>query len=723
MKKKILSMNSFVLASMMSLFASCGSEGDETVVAKIPGGEAGKAAVEVTQARVDALGFASRLPRDTELAMGLRNLGDLVDGFLTSNFFKKAMAMAEGSGGAPPAEMLGEVNAKIGQYAGKDTFLSVGAGGAEQLGILMDAYSIYNAASYKMLMEGLAGGGGFNAAGMSPETMIKDVLSAEDGKMLDLLEKLKIPPILAGTRITGGSEEVIGQLAQAEGQLPPMVVISEEEIAGVGKFKIWSIAAKDAFDENARAQMRDGLNDAALAERLEKIIDGKKLEFAYGMVGDTLLVSLGSDHSHIKLAAKPEESLLAAPEFAFADRYADKKLFAYEYCSEGILASVNRPEQILQLTQSVQGMLGAMAENGMDLGDVGTLVGKAGEQLVAMTKRSQTAELGVAYLEDGIHYESIGGYDNPALETETKLVFANAIPSDAFLSINSAATPKSQEQGVALLETMGQLVYAGGTAFGKMSGDPDAMAQFNQMDELFRPKLLALWDIMKNKFQAGLGNESALVVDLKGSMPKIPGVPNVLSANGKVPRILMANTVKDRALVSQAWDEMVPVINDIAKSIPGQEQGAEFQLPDPVTSEKGELKTHFITLPFTSNDFLPSISISDKLFFMSTSKNLSEDIAANAKAGDKSGMLLSMNFDALRAFGTDWLRLVMENTEEVFGGDQYKADSFRENAGTIQMVLDMTQVLNRLDARVFVEDGQWRGSAHLKISDLPASVD
>ena len=201
------------------------------------------------------------------------------------------------------------------------------------------------------------------------------------------------------------------------------------------------------------------------------------------------------------------------------------------------------------------------------------------------------------------------------------------------------------------------------------------------MDELFRPKLLALWDILKNRLQAGLGSESAVVVDLKGSMPKIPGVPNVLSANGKVPRILVGYTVTDRALVSQAWDEMVPVINDIAKSIPGQEQGAEFQLPDPVTSEKGDLKTHFITLPFTSNDFLPSVSVSDKLFFMSTSKNLSEDIAANAKPGEKTGMLLNMNFDALRAFGKDWLRLVMENTEEVFGGDQYPGGQFPRERG------------------------------------------
>jgi len=722
MKTKYLSIRSLLLASLASVHVSCGNE-DEKVVATVAGGDAAAKTIEVAQSRVDALGFASRLPKDTEVAMGLRNLGDVVDTFVASNFFKKATSLAASGGEGPPPEMVDEVRAKFGQYAGKDAFFSIGAGGAEQIGILMEAYGIYNAATYRMLMQGLASGGGLEAAGMSPETMIKDVLRAEDGKLLDLLEKLQMPPILAGTRITGGAEEVLGQLAEAEGQLPPVVVVSEEEIEGVGKFKIWSVAAKDALGENERSQLRDQLDDAALSERVEKIIDGKKLEFAYGLVGDTLLVSLGSDHAHLKLAVEPEESLLAAPAFAFADRFAGKKLFAYAYTSEEVLATMNRPEQILDLTKSIQGLVVSLAENGMDLGEVGGLVGKLGEQFVAMAQRGQKSALAVAYLEEGIRYESIGGYDNPALDTEAKLVFADAIPSDAFLSVNAVSTAKSEEQSIALLETLGQLAYAGGKAFGGISGDPNAVEQFNQMDALFRPKLLALWEILRNKLEAGLGSEVAFVVDLKGSMPKIPGVPNVLSANGKVPRILMAQTVKDRALVSQAWDEMVPVINDIAKSIPGQEQGAEFQLPDPVTSEKGELKTHFITLPFTSNDFLPSISISDKLFFMSTSKNLSEDIAATAKPGEKTGMVASVNFDALRAFGNDWLRLVMENTEEVFGGDQFQADSFRENASTIDQVLEMSQALHRLDARVFVEDGQWRASAHLKLSDLPASVD
>ena len=40
------------------------------------------------------------------------------------------------------------------------------------------------------------------------------------------------------------------------------------------------------------------------------------------------------------------------------------------------------------------------------------------------------------------------------------------------------------------------------------------------------------------------------------------------------------------------------------------------------------LTTHFIGLPFVSNDFLPSLSVSDEMFFLSTSKKATDEIAA-----------------------------------------------------------------------------------------------
>ena len=59
--------------------------------------------------------------------------------------------------------------------------------------------------------------------------------------------------------------------------------------------------------------------------------------------------------------------------------------------------------------------------------------------------------------------------------------------------------------------------------YAKLSGDDNGVEQYKQMKKEFGPKLAKLWDIVANKFIAGLGNESAFVMDLNGTLPKIPG--------------------------------------------------------------------------------------------------------------------------------------------------------------------------------------------------------
>ena len=50
-------------------------------------------------------------------------------------------------------------------------------------------------------------------------------------------------------------------------------------------------------------------------------------------------------------------------------------------------------------------------------------------------------------------------------------------------------------------------------------------------NEKFRTDALEMWDAMSTA-DSGLGNEAALVVDLKGSMPPLPGVPQELVDGG-----------------------------------------------------------------------------------------------------------------------------------------------------------------------------------------------
>lgn len=53
-------------------------------------------------------------------------------------------------------------------------------------------------------------------------------------------------------------------------------------------------------------------------------------------------------------------------------------------------------------------------------------------------------------------------------------------------------------------------------------------------------------------FRAGVGDEMALVVDFKGMMPPVPGVPAETIAEQTIPRFLVARPVTNRTSLSDA---------------------------------------------------------------------------------------------------------------------------------------------------------------------------
>ena len=709
----------FAAAGLACGGVACKKESPQTD--PVTGNEPSSASAASVTKRAQTFGFASRLPADVDAVYGLLNMDNVLSDFTGSEFFKRIATLSQGAVSVEQADFFRGEAAK---YIGKDAFIVFADGSAEQFDRLMVAYDYYYKLMYPMMLQGMMAGAGGGAPMMDPGEIFKQAIESDDGKLLELGEKIQIPGIMMGFRVEGGTDELIAQLADIEGQLPPTAVVSEVTVPGAEtKFKSWAIAAKDAVGEAERAAMREEIGDEALAGKLEKIIDSKTVDFTFGAIGDYMLLSLGENHDHLKLAEKPEDSLLSHDRFGFADAYLEKDIMGYYYVSEEMSEAANHPEQMLALTGSVQKFLDQMAEGGMDLGETSNLIGKAGELLVKLSDRECFDGLGVAYREDGIRIESIGGYSMPGVDPELKLRFADAISEDTFLGFTTASTAEAEENSMELMETIAKAMHTGASKFAAMQPDSDFGQQFGQMDAVFRPKLTALWTIMREKVQGGLGRESGLYIDLNGSAPKIPGVPQVLVNEGKVPRIAIMANVDDRAKLAEGWSELVPAINELAKMVPGQEPGREFQLPDVTSFDNNGYATHFMQLPLAGGDFIPSISVSDDLFLMSTSKDLSNAIAGKAKEGDVTGVVFHMSFDALRVFAEDWVKLVMNNADEVFAGNEFQADNFREQAAMMQMGLELMKAMKKIRHHSFVEDGEWRGSTHIHFGDIAPKVD
>ena len=667
--------------------------------------------------RTQAFGFLSRMPATTEGAVGIRNLSDVVGSFFKSNTFKKAALMMEQAGGFDP-DSVEAVQEFIDAYIGKEIFVIMSQGTATQFENLQFASEMMNEMNLKAAGAQLAGGIGEDEMTAIQQTIRKG-LKDENSRISKALVSLEVPPLIIGSKMQqGAGEELVEMLGAMEEEMPPFVTVSSFD-AGGAKFKSWKVNLRDVFTEDAEAGLDEFLEDPATTARVAEIIREKEVELCFGILDGYLVFGLGKDHKHLEFVSEPSESILAASQFGFADQFLSKKLIAYSFMNQKLMKSAgSQPGQVQHMADS---FADGLSVGGPAMKKLGGLIKKLGGQLEAMSKRGAQFYVGLNYMENGIHGESIGGYTNDLIDHKSKSIFANAAPADAAMVISGVANPEYNDKSIEMMETLAATVEAGVEAWAESSGDDSISEQFGGMKQMFGDNLSQIWGVMKGDFMDGLGNQSGLIVDLKGTMPKgIPNVPNVIINQGKVPRLASAADVKDRAKLAGAWKKLVPILNDTMKKIPGQEPGSEAQVPDVMSDDGDDLVTHYFSFPFFTNDFMPSISLNDDVFLMSTSKQFSQAIAARAKAGagDIRGTYVMMNFKELHGFLEGWLTLVQQNADELFP-DEFAAENFMETAAGIQMGLEFTRGIRGFKYNRYSEDsGKMRSSWHLHFEDI-----
>jgi hypothetical protein len=226
-------------------------------------------------------------------------------------------------------------------------------------------------------------------------------------------------------------------------------------------------------------------------------------------------------------------------------------------------------------------------------------------------------------------------------------------------------------------------------------------------DTKFRTDVVALWNAVSGEMGAGLGNESALVVDLKGAMPAIPGVPQSVVDEAKVPRVSVIAPVTDRAKLSSAWDK----INTSATSILGKVSemtGQDIPMQKPISSEKDGFTTWFFSFPFFNDDFMPSVTVGDKWFAASTSKVQALDLIQKADKATttKDGLWFSLNFNTLRKYSDETVA-VLDKNKDALGMDD-------SDLKTARKFIAATEDLDKLTIHARREDGKLRSTVHFK---------
>lgn len=697
--------------------------------------------------RAAKLGFVKHLPQDTEVVLSFYNGTKVANRVKRSNLWKLVQEQMGGVVEIADEENLPEpepdtanpddlppgnpevADGAMGPAAlfGTEFTMALGKSTGEQTGHLLTL----NRRMTYFQMRTLAKS--FSAAVKSGETaeltesfsqgygaeLVKDLLS-DPQSGIPLLEKVKVPPIYLAFRTKeadrpAAAQQVAALIANAnmlEEMVEPVTIensgLKFEGVKILGS-KVSAVMAED------REEMDQEL-DPATVDQLLSTMTKKDLVIVSGIVGDYVLLYVGGSVDDFKLADTVSQSIVASDALAFSDAYAGKELAALIYGQKEPMDTMMKSAGgLADLTNGLRDGL-AGADGLGDTRDLEALFQIVAEREAALRKlTSLDSACSVAFFEDGLKIESRGGADSGMVDWKSPNKLASlGDPEDVVLFANVSKDAAFDEQSRAYYEALLETAYALTMKVADAPMENEEIAKFKEMAKLvdgkFRPDMVALWDAFNNDFGGSLGNESALVIDFKGGAPAVPGIPQPVLDNAKVPRISIIAPVTDRAKLSGSWDKMNSTLTGTLAKI-SELTGAEIPMQKPMSSERSGNTTWFFPMPFLTDDFVPSVTVGDKWFAASTSKNHALDLIAKAEGGGqtRNGFWLSLNFKALEKYSNETLKLVDENAEALMGSPLEA-----EQKALVQKSISILGDLDKLTVHARREGSELRSSVHFK---------
>jgi len=674
--------------------------------------------------RAAKLGFVQHLPQDTEVVMAFHHGSKTAKRVKSSKLWKMVLEqMGMAANADADAENAADDPAGPAALFGTEFTIALGKSVGEQTGHLLTLYRRMGYFQMRTLAQTLAQSaqsGGFSSLEdavsnpYSPELVRELAADPESG--LALLERLRMPPLYLAFRTTPDAREAAAQQLAAFTEnlvmLGDMAEPLEVEKAGqpFAGYQI-SGAKVSEFIATDRASLEATL-DAEMVDRLLAAVAKNDLVVLSGTLGDYAVLFIGASAEDLNFADGIGQSLVAGDALAFCDAHASKDLAAVIYGRKEAL------NQMIDAAGGLSDMAGGLrdgfaAADGLgDTRDLEALLRMVGERETALRGLAHTEATGTAvFFEDGLKIESYGGTDSGAVDWNAANRLASLGDSESVvLFANMTGDAAYDDQMRACIEALMETAHAMAMKVSELPLEDEGMLRFQKMarvfEEKFRPDAVALWDILSGDLSAGLGKEGALIVDLNGTVPPVPGMPQALVDEAKFPRISLVAPVTDRAKLASAWQGMNLSATGILAKV-SEMNGQEIPMQKPISSEKNGCTTWFFPLPFFNDDFLPSVTVSDEWFAASTSKNQALDLLARAGKGEaRSGLFFLLDFQALRVFANQTLDLLEKHPDAIplDSGDQQ----------TIRKLAAATGDLEKLTAHCRREDGVLRTSIHLK---------
>ncbi len=683
----------------------------------------------------EKLGFAAHLPKNTEGYFSLIGGFDMLTRFLETEAGKFTLEMLTGSTELPNELETEEDFVMLKGILGEEVFIAFGDETGERTIHLNALNASSNFYQMKTLVKMFTTDFGEDA---DPEDIQDDFtgiladIFGDPEAGLTTFEKMKIPAFTLGFKVSDAeqrgqlSELINGFLMSAMDLDIPLEGVNEKK----GDLQLTGLSFSgekllETLDENDRAQMGEVFPSKESEERFLKALEAKSAHLVTAVKGEYIILYLGDTLEGLQVTENLEDSLLANPELDFLGQYEEKDIRFFGFIEEEASRQFAQDGELF--ASMARGLASGLHETDElgDTRDVQALLNHVAELENAIFKMSESGRFGLlAFLEEGFKLESHSGGNYAMLDTEKSHRFsALGGMEDLFYYSNSRTNPDYTAKLLGLVESLGQATYLLVDRLSEHENNLFGLfdlfglsEELTLLDEFISADLKGLWTALTVDWAQGTGDEGAFVIDTRGTLPRLPGVPAALIEKGRMPRIAYVTPVTDRTKIGAAWGKIEKAIEGILKTVQEMD-GPEIPMQEIDDNTKDGITYYSTAVQFSTKDARPVVGLTDQHFYLATSQNLIAEIEAalaTAAAPEQKGSFSRLNFQALHELAQHWVTLLKENSAEIYETDEEK-EEFEADLLIIEKGLEAFQGLQEMTSRVWKEDGEFRSSLHFKM--------
>jgi len=464
-------------------------------------------------------------------------------------------------------------------------------------------------------------------------------------------------------------------------------------------------------------------------DRMIEFLKTRELVALSGIVGEYSVVFFGTSVDELQLVESPEQAITHGDTLAFTD-----PLLAYPFY--GLIHGEKALIQALSthaLGDIALGLRDGFAANDRDgrNRDLVALLQVVSERERALRALARHEVTSVTLVDDGgpridAHGSSFGMLD---FSSPSRFAALGDDP-DVAMFLNMSIDARYSSRSTAYKEALFETTYALLMRLLEMPEETDGENEFGfapyslvreytaLFENDFRGDIVNIWRAIARDMRNGLGRESAIVVDLKGTVPAIPGMPKALVGKASSPRITYLAPVANRERLGTAWEKIHESATRITNRI-GELQERAILLPQPIRSEIAGLSSWFLPYPIFDDEFLPSVTLDDTWFALGTSRNQAVDLIQRLDALEPrpgGGLQLKVNFRLIAGSYREQIATLIANRDAILESEKIETKEFDAAITKLEELVTGLEELESLEARCWEENGTAHTRIHLRVS-------